>query len=88
MILFYVLCQVPYFHSRGLIGRLFPYTSHVIFTDLSHSNLNDVRKDTFSSERSAMANADDLFSRPFVGFCHTIVYYGGHSHVAWLGKNV
>ena len=46
---------LPSFHSRGLFGHFFPYTSHVIFTDLKHSHLNDVRKDTFNSKRSALA---------------------------------
>jgi hypothetical protein len=62
-----------------LIGRLFPYTSHVLFTDLRHSNLNDVRKETFSSKRSALVLMIYLLGHLWV-FYHTIVYYGGHSH--------
>ena len=53
----FTLHSVTVFHSRGLFGRSFPYTSHVIFTDLTHSNLNDVRKETFNSKRSVSDHA-------------------------------
>lgn len=75
------------FHSRGLFGYFFPYTSHVLFTDLRHSRLNDVRKETFNSKRSALPfcmwwtccnvtawSFDNLWD-----ICYSIVYNGDHS---------